>query len=168
MSVSIETSLNVTDETGVRGQALLDLILDKIAFLKKGYYGHRSIGADDIQFPCVMVEPVNTVAQMYTTAKFDLRWTFHIYFYILEDNPDDLAIKQNEVMEALIKLFSNNALDDIGSGNTNKYKANPPFWLSSEMRDMQYSSTFTWARNDRPKWARAGRMVLEIWDRLLK
>lgn len=166
--ISIETSLNVIDETSTRGHELIRLIQDKIGFLKGGYYGHRPIGADDIQFPCVMVEPTRTTAEMYTTAKFDLHWMFSIYYYILEDNRDALVSQQAEVMEALIKLFSNNALDDIGSGNSNKYKTNPGFWLSSEMRDMQYSSTFAWARNDRAKWARAGLMTIELWDRLLK
>lgn len=164
--ISIETSLSVVDETAVRGNALLDLIQQYIPWLKGGYYGHRPIGAEDIQFPCVMVEPVRAVAEMYTTAKYDLRWTFHIFFYVLEDNQNDVVIKQNEVMEALIKLLSNNA--ESNASPNNRFKANPPFWLSSEMKDMQYSSTFAWARNDRPKWARAGLMVLELWDRILK
>jgi hypothetical protein len=177
MFTTIDTGLNTINETAARGKALVDLIALYIPWLRKVYYGHRPIGAEDIQFPCAMVEPTKALAEMYTTGKFDVKWTFQIYFYILQEDRDALIVQQSAVMEALIKLFSNNALDDMGETtdpdaiqprNSNRFKTYPGYWLNSEMRDMNFSSTFAWSRNDRPKWARAGLMVLELQDRVTK
>ena len=164
MSVGIETTLTVTDEAGIRTQALLDLIQLKIGHLRAGYLGHRPIGADDLTFPCVMVECVESSAKMYTTGKFDVRWTVNIYYYVVSENRDQLVRQQTEVMEALTKLLSNNALSD----GTPKYKSYPGYWLDSEMLAMKFSGTFAWSRPEGPKFARAGLMTVELMDRILK
>lgn len=171
MSISIDTRLTgVVDETGVRGQQICDLITLYIPFLAKVYYGHRPIGAEDpqVQFPCAMVENMTASAKMETMGRYRCKWVFNIYFYLMGDNRDDLLVKQSEVMESLVKLFSNNALNDQGSGNTNKFKTNPGYWLTSEMTGMTYSSTWLNAREERPKYARAGMMVLELDDVVTK
>lgn len=168
MSVSIETTLNVVNETGVRCQAMLDLISLKIGFLRAGYLGHRPIGADDLTFPCVMVECVDTQAVMYATGKYDVRWTLNIYYYVVNENRERLVQQQTEAMEALVKLLSNNALDDLATTGTKQYKQYPGFWLNSEMKSMKYSGTFAWSRPEKPSFARAGLMVVELQDRVIK
>lgn len=164
MSISIETTLNVTNETYLRTNALIDLVTSKIGYIRQGYHGHRPIGKDDLVFPCVMVECVDTKATMTTTGKFTVRWTVHLYYYVVSSNRDDLIRKQTDVMEALVKLLSNNALGD----GSNQYKTYPGFWLDSEMKEMSYSGTFAWEKPDKADFARAGRMVLELLDVVVK
>ena len=168
MSVSIETTLNVTNEALKRTRALLDLITLNIGYIRNSYLGHRPIGTDDIAFPCVMIDVVDSKAMMYTTGKYDVSWTVNIYFYVVESNRDDLVKKQTEVMESLIKLLSNNALDDALTTHTNQYKTYPGFWLDSEMTAIHYSGTFAWSRPDKAQWARAGLMTVELMDRVTK
>lgn len=164
MSVSIETTLNVTNETGVRAQALADLVKQYVGEIKAAYMGHRPIGKDDLTFPCVMVDVVNAKAVMVTTGKYTCHWTVKLYYYIVSSNRDDLLVKQTEVMEALIKLFSNNALSD----GTNRFKTYPGYWLDSEMLSMEYSGTFAWEKPDRADFARAGLLTLELMDVIVK
>jgi hypothetical protein len=168
MSVSIDTTLNVVNEAGRRTRALLDLITSNIGFIRAGYLGHKPIGTDDLVFPCVMIDVVDSKAHMYTTGKYDVSWTINIYFYVVESNRDDLVTKQTETMEALIKLLSNKALDDALTTHTNQYKTYPGYWLDSEMTSIHYSGTFAWTRPDKAQWARAGLMTVELMDRVTK
>ncbi len=174
--IPIHTTLQTktTNEMFVRGQALKELLALKIPFFRGCYFGHRSIGTEDIQFPCFMVEPQRIQPEMYTTAKYELRWTYNVYFYILQDNQEKLLEQQLGAAEAMVKLLSNNGESDIrtpsqpAAPNTGLYKAYPPFWLSSEMRDIQLSATFAWARQKMPKYCRAGLLIFEIQDNILK
>jgi hypothetical protein len=165
---TIPTTLTVVNETKIRGEALRDLIKTHLGI--QGYYGFRSIGAADppITFPCFMVEPKAQRPSMDRLGKYRKYWDYIIYVYVTENNPDAIISLCSFVGEALVKLLSNNALGDLGSGNSNKFKtyANPNggyYWLDSEMTSLEWSANYL---NAVPniKYMRAGVMRFTIQD----
>lgn len=170
----INTSLTVINEADVRGQALLALIRQYITFAD-GYYGFKPIGSSTIKFPVVFVEPKGQRAIMTGTAKFDLYWTFGIYWYVRDAKSQDCVTLCTFIGEALIKLFSNNALGDIGSvPPSNKFfnYANPSgglYWLKNEIKAIDYSVNYL---DPEPapnlRYERSGRMMVELYDLILK
>lgn len=168
MSTTIPTQLTVVNETDIRGQALRDLIKSKMNI--QGYYGFRSLGASDpaITFPCFMVEPKGQRPAMDRLGKYRKYWDFVIYIYVTENSPDAIISLCSFVGEALVKLLSNNALGDLGSGNSNKFKTYPNpgggyYWLTSEMSTLEWSANYL---NATPniKYMRAGVMRFTIED----
>ena len=148
-----------------KGQQILDLIGQYIPGLVGRYYGYRNIGRSDITFPAVFVEPMTIDFKMVTTGKTQLWIEYMIEWYILDNRPEDAVSLCTYAADALKKLFSNNALDDIGSGNTNKFKNNPSFWIYSEMQNIEIGRSL---RNPTPqsgdRYLRAGRMRFKVQD----
>ncbi len=167
----LNTSLTVINETDVRGRALLELIKSKITF-PTALYGFRPEGdsPSGTPYPALYVEPKSQIPAMVTTAKYDLKFVYGIYWYVRGNSQEDVVTQASWIGEALIKLFSNNALNDIGVANppTNKYKAYSPFWLVSEMLEMRFSVTFLDARTGGDKYERVGRLMFQIEDVILK
>jgi hypothetical protein len=170
MTISINTRLTFKNETDIRGRALLDLISFYIPEFSGHYYGFRSLGSHDITFPAVFVEPDGQSPKMITTAKWHIKWQFSIYWFFYNNSPEDIVSLTTSGQEALVKLFSNNALDDLQVSNppSNKFKTYPGYWLTSEMKSVEISRTILNAIPNRSKYMRAGIMRLEVEDILLK
>jgi hypothetical protein len=163
----IETDLTVVDFATVRSAQIISLLKTHIRAFREVYDGIRPIGLDDVQFPCAMIETLRQRQAMYSTGKYDIWITYGIWFYIGDSNRDRLKEIQHQMAAALTKLFSNNALGDLNTGNTSKFKSNPGFWITSEMNPIEYSQTIGFTRPDYPKFLRAGMFTLEVQDKVI-
>lgn len=168
MNTIAVSGITVVNEFDVRGRAILALLGQYIPGFLGRYFGFKPLGDNDIQFPAIFVEPSDQIVSMIGTAKTEIKLTYDLYFYVVENNSEELATLISSCAESLIKLFSNNALSDIGSGNTNKFKAYAGFWTNSEMSGVQVSKAFQNPNQDGPSLMRAGRMRLEIEDFVIK
>ena len=175
--LTIPTSLTVINETDVRGKALLALIMANVSVA--GFYGFRSIGVQNpmslVSFPCVMVDPAWQTAVMERLGKYTIKIGYNLYFYLQDSDPDSIVTQATDIGEALIKLFSNDALGDLGSpGQTNKFKTYPNpaggyFWLNSDMGKLTWSTSYLNATPDNQQtYMRAGLLPFEIQDVVLK
>lgn len=167
--INVPTTLTVVNDVDVRGQAMVALIKQYIGI--QGYYGFRSIGASEpsITLPCFMVDPKGERDKMVKLGKYRKQWDYSIYFYVSESSPDAIVTLASFVGEALVKLFSNNALGDLNGANTAKFKQYPNpgggyYWLNSEMTTLDWSSTFLSGAQQGQKYMRAGIMRLTIED----
>lgn len=145
----------------------------QIPYFIEVYIGHRPIGAEDIKFPCVMIEPERSQEDLISTAKTSHKETLTVYFYIANNSREGLAKLQSEAMNALLKLFSNNALGDLQTAApTYKYKrwytAPELYWVDSEIRNPEYSPSFSFFLSDKEQYCRAGRFTLELQDILIR
>lgn len=176
MAKTIATTLTVKNEMDLRGQALLALIVQYIPDFVGRYYGFRQIGdqQNPISFPAVFVEPTSEDAKMTTTGKYLLLITYTIWVFVVDNSPEDCLTLITSAMETLAKLFSNNALGDLGSGNTNKFKAytagdGTVYWIDSEMTPIEISRSFVDAiPNSSARYMRAGMMRFVIQDVVIK
>lgn len=167
---TVQTSLAVINETDVRGEALLALIRKYITFAGS-YYGFRSLGANpDIRFPALFVEPKAQSVQMNTTGKYVIRITYAIYWYVIDNKAEDVVRYSSFIGEALIKLFSNNALGDLSTAFTNQFATYSGFWLYAEPKEISWSVNYLEAdpSSNAARYMRSGRMLLEIMDEILK
>lgn len=175
MALLVQTKLTVTNEFLLRQDEVMRLLTKYVPEFRQVYRGWRSPGAEDIEFPCAMVECRPSTEDMVSVGKYELRIKFEIFFYVVDGDPTALAQKQSDIMACLTKLFSNNGIVEYIAANpadadapaTNKFKSNPGFWVSSEMEDITFSSLFKWS-DPRGEYARAGRLVLNIWDQVIK
>jgi hypothetical protein len=152
-------------------QAMDDLITQYIGFFKKVYHGHRPIsaGQEKLIFPCVMIEPTMDRQEMITTAKTEWKGTYELWFYIVNNSRDGLVEQQTSAMNALLKLFSNNAKGDLlTASKSDNFKIYSTFWYDSEIRNIQYSPTFSFQWADKAAYCRAGRFTIELSDRLIR
>jgi hypothetical protein len=163
--------LTVTNAFDVKGQAIVALIKQYINGFNT-YYGFRTLGVstEKVSFPACFVDPSDQSAVMITTGKYHVRLSYDIIFYVMESSPEGVVTLATSGMEALIKLFSNNALGDLGGAGTNSFKAYSPYWIDSEMKNMRISRTF---QNPGPaekdvSMVRVGWMQLEVQDVLVK
>jgi hypothetical protein len=170
MSVTIATTLTVVNETDLRGQAILNLIKTYISGLSGRYYGFRSLGSNDLSFPAVMVEPDSQNPAMLTTGKYHLKFNFSIFWFVYDNSPENVITLCTSVEEAMIKLFSNDALGDLQTANppTNRFKQYPGFWLTSEMTSVEISRTILNAYPNRARYMRAGILHLMVEDVVIK
>ena len=165
----IKTTLTqVQNNLDSRGAEIIRLMKLYIPEFQEVYYGHRPIGAEDIVFPCAMVEPVSTPEKLTSTGKYDIECLFNIYFYFTDNEREPLVNRATDALECLKKLVSNNALNDISAGHSCKYRQNPGFWYDSEIVTAEVSPTFKWAKNEQPLYCRAGLMVFRTLDRQIK
>lgn len=164
------TDLTYTDKTKQFMDGIESAIASHIKYFVQIYKGHRPIGAEDVKFPCVMIEPQRVEEGLVSTAKPLHKGTFTIYFYIANNSRDGLVEKQTQSMNALLKLFSNNALGDLQTASaTQKYKRwyNPPtesYWIDSTIRGPEYSPTFSFFLSDKEQFCRAGKFTIEMQD----
>lgn len=171
-SVTIPTHLtSVVDDTSTAMYALRDLINQYISFPGQ-YIGVRSLGAENIVFPCFMVEPMQKISKMDRLGKYRIHMTFVIYFYVVESNPEAIIQLCNSVGETMEKLFSNNALNDLNGANTSKFKQYPNpsggyYWLNSEMTSLRWSRTYVNAVPN-TRFMRAGVMTLDMENVVIK
>lgn len=123
---------NVINETDVRGQAMQALI--KKYLNVNTYYPFTPIGDNPkVRFPAIFVQPLNQLPDLETTGKYHLRIAYAIFWYVLDNDAQDATSLSTSIMENLIKLFSNNALNDLGITvpPTHNFRAYEPFWTDS-------------------------------------
>lgn len=152
------------DEIDKRGQAIVSLIPTYLTGVA-AYYGFRAIGAADLNYPCVFVEPAQVEPPMISTGKTHMKFAFDLWFYVIDNNPADVVTLQTSLAWSLVKLFSNNALGDVGSGNTNQFKNYSGYWIYADTKSVQLSRTMrNPVDNSSGDYIRAGVMRLEIED----
>lgn len=173
-NAGINTQLDTTNYVDSVAQAIITLLQTNFNGIK-AYYGHRPLGEKfwqtgqgQLSFPCFMVEPTRAKAVMPTTGKWDRKTTFNIFFYVLDQNPDKLVTIQTAYMEALVKLFSNNAKDDVATASpTYNYKIYSGYWYDSTIEGMQYSPLIAWGDLN-AKWIRAGIFTVSVVNRIVE
>ena len=171
--ISIPTSLTgFVNEADVRGQALVALI-QQYATLQV-YWGFKNLGANDIVFPCIMVEPAREKFWMPALGKFRLEIDYNLYWYCQESNPEAIVTQETDIGAFLKKLFSNNALNDLGSANTKQFKQyrNPNtggyYWLEATISDITHSPNYVNAdAANQQVYMRAGLLQLHIMDQFV-
>lgn len=166
-------NLTYTDITSNMMVGIETAITSHIPFFIAVYHGHRPISSDDIKFPCVMIEPVRADENLITVGKTEHKAEFTVYFYIVNNSRDGLIKMQSEAMNALLKLFSNNALGDLQTATpTYKYKrwytTGEQYWIDSEIKSPEYSPTFSFLLSDKEQFCRAGKLNLELTDRFVR
>lgn len=176
MQPAMSSTLTVTNYAGIV-QDQIETLLETYFQGMQVYTGHRSLGADDITFPCFMVELTKTSARMDRVQKWERKYFFTIYFYVKGANRDILAQQQSNYAEGLIKLFSNNAAGrTIGSAYgqggydggpyggvsaAGQFKNYDPYWWNSEFDgDIILSATWTETKNQN-SYMRAG--AAKMW-----
>lgn len=154
---------NLTDNMA---EALLTLAKTYIPGITNFYKGVRPISSEDVQIPCLMLQPLNVDARMVTTAKYQKWYFFDFWFGVGDASVEKTTVKVTDVGEAFIKLFSNNALSDQGTaGATNKFKTNGTTWVDSEMTKVDYSVAFRLERpggQNGPKYVALGNFQLKV------
>lgn len=161
------TSLTVVNETEIRGHAMQALI-EKYSAVKT-LYGFRPIGAEPaMTFPVIMVQPKKAAATMRGTAKYDLFWTFGLYWFVRESRVESANQVATQIGETLIKLFSNNALGVPGDSPANTFKSYSGYWLDSEIQDVAWSVPYVNPDVRGTNFEQAGRMLIQIYDLILK
>lgn len=123
---------NVINETEVRGKAMRDLIKKYLNI--DVYYPFTPIGdRPELRFPCVFVQPLNQMPDLATTGKYELRLSYALFWYTYDNVAHDATALSTDIMENLIKLFSNNALNDLGVivPPSHNFRAYEPFWTDS-------------------------------------
>ena len=168
----IETNgITVTNEINVRGIALRDLIHTYIPGFSGCYYGFRSMGDNDLDYPCICIEPAMEDPKMVTLGKYQIYWTYNLFIFVRDNDPAGITTLIGSAVEALVKLFSNNALDDLSTDFTNKFKSYPPYWIDSEMNSIEISRMYINSTPDNPnqnRYLRAALMRFTIQDVVIK
>jgi hypothetical protein len=166
-TIAVDTIV-VVNATDVRGQAILSLVKQYIPGFPGLYYGFRPFGANDLSFPCLMVDVVDQKPRMVSTGKYHIKFLYDIWFFVIDSSPEDVVTLATSGMEALIKLFSNNALSDLGTTNSRQFKLYPGFWIDSEMMDAQISRSLLSPLPNKGKYMRAGWLRFEVQDVVIK
>jgi hypothetical protein len=165
----IKTALtNVENDLDRNAVEIIRLIRLYIPEFLEVYYGHRPIGAEDIVFPCAMVEPIRTPEELKSLAKYDIEDHYEVYFYFLDNEREALMKRASDAMACLKKLFSNNALNDISAGHSTKFFNNPGYWYEVKVTAADISPAFKWAKNEQAMYCRAGLFGLNTLDRQIK
>lgn len=130
------------------------------------FRGIRTLGDEDaVKIPCLMLQMRNIGPKMPTTGKYNTKSPLDFGFYVGDDNSEAAALKGSSLGAIFVKLFSNNALNDISSNPPSaKYKRYEPYWDDSEMSRVEFSPVFKWAKTPGPKYVCAGffRLTLEL------
>ena len=144
-------------------ELLLDLCKTYVPGLPNRYKGLRPISAEDVNVPCVMVQPETVTLNMNTTAKYHKEYLFDFWYAVGGSTIDDTVIMATDVAEIFMKLFSNNALGDRGTvGATQKFKTNGSEWIDSEMTRVECSVPFLLGKPVGPKYVSLGNFQLRL------
>ena len=168
----ISTNLTgVINETDVRGQAMVALI--KKYLNVQTYHGFQPLGDNpQFRYPCIFVEPApGQVPDLATTGKYKLTINYVIYWFVLDNSAQDIVSLCTSIGENLIKLFSNNALNDLGTANppSHNFRAYEPYWTDSNMKSVSYVPTLqNVIEQHSEKYMRRGRMQIEIETWVIK
>jgi len=161
----ISTTLNsgtIADLTQDKLDAIKGLIQTYIPGMANVSYGILLPGDENIKAPCVMLQPKSKTPKMYTTAKYHTTTQIDVMYYVGDDQPTSAVIKATNVGQIFEKLFSNNALGDLGSTNSNNFKQYFPHWIDSEMSVAQFSQPYKYWINPGPKYFAMGFFKLTL------
>lgn len=130
---ALATNLSgVINETAVRGEAMRALIKRYLNI--DTYYPFTPVGDNpQVRFPCILIQPLTQMPDLATTGKYHLQLSYAIFWYVLDNKASDAVQLSSDIMENLIKLFSNNALNDLSTANppTHNFRAYEPYWTDS-------------------------------------
>ena len=127
--------------------------------------GWRNLGTSDqdrAPVPCIMIRSKNVAPKMETSARFTRWQEMGIVFVVGGDTPEECETSVTAVGAFMEKLFSNNALNDCGSGNSNKFMTYPGNWLDSAMGVINFEPAFKLGRDNGPKLAAYGEFNLRL------
>lgn len=162
---------NVVDETTVRGQAMTNLIKQYLTI--PANYGLMNIGdMPNVVFPILFVEPSPGYSpSLVMMGKYEIELTYFIYWYVTDTNQQDIVSFCSSIGHNLEKLFSNNALNDLGTSSppTHKFCQYDPYWREVSSFSFRCLPTF---RNPLPKptadWMRLGKGTVKIKDWIIR
>lgn len=160
---SIQTTLTgVGNQIDTLYQQLKGLFETYIPGIGNTYRGVISIGSEELKFPCILVQPVDDAVEQINSGKQQDWYTFDIYWYVCDSNWQATVKLSSDVGEILKKLFSNNALNDLGSASQRKFQVNPGYWIDSRMSVIRYAPPLIFDRPDRPKYRTLGHFQLKL------
>lgn len=166
---TIKTSLTISNATDDRGRQIVDLLKQYVNGFNV-YYGFKNFGdnTEDIAFPAVFVDPSETPDMIKTTGKTMVERTFDIVFVVIDNDLSDCLTLSTSGMEAILKLFSNNALGDYSGAHTQRFMNNNPFWAYSEIRMAKLMKPFLnpGPSDKESRWCRVG--WVKFWTQDLK
>jgi hypothetical protein len=168
MSTAIQNTLGATNYTLAKLWSIRDLIKTYILGVQI-YQGIKSVGSEDMVFPCIMLQPVSNKTKMINSAKFDTSYTFDIYWWVGSQNSEDCVLRVTDMGEILQKLFSNNALGDLNGAHTSQFMAYGSNWLDSKMTEIKYGPPlYLGDKPSRPKFAALGCFQITLQTVLIK
>lgn len=122
--------VGVVDETTVRGQAMAQLI--QLYVNIPTFFGLRNLGDQPaLTLPVLYVEPSpGYEPSLVMTGKYEIILKYNLYWYVADNSAEDVVSLCSSIGHNLEKLFSNNALNDLGtvSPPTHKFCEYDPFW----------------------------------------
>jgi hypothetical protein len=155
----------VVDETTNRGQAMAQLIKQYLGIQTK--YGLQNLGDNpSLTLPILFVEPSPGYApELSSTGKYQIILTFNLYWYVVDQSPEDIVSLCSSIGHNLEKLFSNNALNDLGtvSPPSHNFCSYEPNWTDVMKYSFRCLPTFkNPLSNPTAEWMRLGKGTVEI------
>jgi hypothetical protein len=102
------------------------------------------IDLEEQNYPALYVEPEDLLPSMQTTHRFVLDGVLWAGMFFVGDDRERLVNLASQAVAGCLKLFGNNALDDLNTaGYTTKWKSNPTIlggitdnaaWYDSDMK----------------------------------
>lgn len=161
----------VVDETTVRGQGMAALIKKYLNIQTQ--YGLMNIGDyPNLTLPILFVEPSpGYEPSLVMMGKYEIALTFYLYWYVVDSKPNDLVSFCSSIGHNLEKLFSNNALNDLGTANppSHSFCTYPGFWTEVEHFSFRCMPTFKNPLSaPTGDWMRLGRGTVKIRDWIIR
>ena len=153
--------VNITDSFMETFKGLIRLYIPGIPY-SHIYKGLQPIESESVQLPCVMIQPVEIIPKMSSTAKYEKWYPFDFWFAAGAESVEDCIVKTTDIGEIFTKLFSNNALNDLTGAATNKFKTNGSDWMDSEMSKVMFGVPFLSGRPAGPNYCALGIFNLKL------
>lgn len=169
---AIQSNLTgVVDETTVRGQGMAQLIKQYLN-IQTGY-GLRNLGdMPNVTFPILFVEPSPGYnPSLVMMGKYQIELTYYLFWYVCDTDPEDIVSYCSSIGHCLEKLFSNNALNDLGTASppSHNFTNYPGFWTEVDSFSFKCLPTF---KNPLPNptadWMRLGKGTIKIRDWIIR
>lgn len=161
--VTLGAGAGLVDDVDGYIETFRTLMQTYVPGLPNFYKGLRPLAAEDIAFPCVMVQPVNLNSDMTTTAKTHTFWLFDFWYVVGDDSVDGCTVKMTNVGMIFRKLFSNNALNDRGTaGATNQFKTYGTNWVDSKMSKIDFGVPIKFDRPNGNTYVAVGNFQLRL------
>lgn len=155
-------------------ETIRSLIRERVNVAQVDLY-HRPITAAQpkpTKFPAIFVQPNTWTPTHVSTAKYDFWGEVLLYCYAGTGDPASAGQSAEQMIDALDKLFSNNALDDrLSAAPSRKYLVYiPPApnqaagWIESTFGPVTYSSILTFQRERSTVFLAAARATFRFRD----
>lgn len=167
---TIASNIIVPNEPDIegRGRQIESLVKQYLPGFVTVDYGYKNIGRSQIAYPALFIDPMKVDYQMHSVGKTLLTITYFLQWFVTDNRSDDVLTLCESGMKSLMKLFSNNALEDISTTHTAKFKANPGYWVDSNMSGTDISRAL---KNASPQnintYVRVGQMKLTVIDEVI-